>query len=226
MKKLLMEAVTGYGEVSLERMLLNLLIAFLLILVVILAYRFTYSGTAFSKKFVISLGMMTLITTIIMNVISNNIALSLGMVGALSIIRFRTAVKDVRDTTFIFWCIGIGICCGVSMYMQAAIGSAALLLFLLIMGQVKGDNVFLIVVKSDESAQGKAIVFVNGYFGKAARLKVHNRTEDAGTLIYETTYRAVERAKAKKSADFVNDLMEIKGVRSVDLIKQTDDISR
>lgn len=226
MKKILMEAAAGSGEVSLETLLLNLVIALLLSVIVFIAYRFSYSGTAFSKKFMVSLGMMTLITTIIMNVISNNIALSLGMVGALSIIRFRTAVKDVRDTTFIFWCIGIGICCGVSMYMQAIAGSLFLLVFLLAMGQIKGDNTYLIVIKTDEIIQDKVTTFMDGYFKKKAHLRVRNKTQNAGSLIYETTYREVQKARENKAEDFVDVLLEMTGVRSVDLVKQTDDISR
>lgn len=77
-------------------------------------YKISYVGTAYSRKFNISIGTITIITAMIMSIISNNIALSLGMVGALSIIRFRTAVKDVRDATYIFWAITqIGIGCGV-----------------------------------------------------------------------------------------------------------------
>ena len=83
---------------SMTVLLLNSVAALLVSCIIFLSYRLTYSGTAFSKKFMVSLGMMTLVTTIIMNVISNNVALSLGMVGALSIIRFRTAVKDVPPT--------------------------------------------------------------------------------------------------------------------------------
>ena len=104
---------------SMTVLLLNSVAALLVSCIIFLSYRLTYSGTAFSKKFMVSLGMMTLVTTIIMNVISNNVALSLGMVGALSIIRFRTAVKDVRDATYIFWCIAVGICCGVGDYLVA-----------------------------------------------------------------------------------------------------------
>ena len=85
------------------------------------AYRFSHSGAVYSARFNVSLLMMTLITTMIMNVIGNNISLSLGMVGALSIVRFRTAIKDTRDTAYIFWCIAVGICCGVSYYALAAI---------------------------------------------------------------------------------------------------------
>ena len=78
-----------------------------------------------------------------MSVIGNNIALSLGMVGALSIVRFRTAIKDVRDTAYIFWCIAVGICCGVSEYFLVGVGSLVIFLVLLLLGAVHSDDVYL-----------------------------------------------------------------------------------
>ena len=77
-----------------------------------LSYRLSHSGSVYSAKFNVSLAALTVITTTVMIVIGNNIALSLGMVGALSIVRFRTAIKDSRDTIYIFWAIVVGICCG------------------------------------------------------------------------------------------------------------------
>ena len=101
-------------ELSVQQIILNMAVALAVGLVIYLSYRFSHSGAIYSARFNVSLLMMTLITTMIMNVIGNNIALSLGMVGALSIVRFRTAIKDSRDTAYIFWCIAVGICCGVS----------------------------------------------------------------------------------------------------------------
>ena len=73
----------------------------------------SHRGTIYSKKFNVSLVVLTVLTSMVMTVIGNNVALSLGMVGALSIVRFRTAIKDSRDTVYIFWTIIVGICCGV-----------------------------------------------------------------------------------------------------------------
>ena len=76
-------------------------------------YYVAHAGTVYSRKFNVSLVVLTVLTSTVMTVIGNNIALSLGMVGALSIVRFRTAIKDSRDTVYIFWCIVAGIACGV-----------------------------------------------------------------------------------------------------------------
>ena len=112
--------------------LMNNIIALIVSFFIMFIYKISYVGTAYSRKFNISIGTITIITAMIMSIISNNIALSLGMVGALSIIRFRTAVKDVRDATYIFWAIAAGIGCGVSQYALIVIGSAFLLLFLIV----------------------------------------------------------------------------------------------
>ena len=90
------------GALTLQDMILNFLVAAALGAVIYLSYRISHSGASYSARFNVSLLMLTLVTTLVMNVIGNNIALSLGMVGALSIVRFRTAIKDPRDTAYIF----------------------------------------------------------------------------------------------------------------------------
>jgi uncharacterized membrane protein YhiD involved in acid resistance len=204
---------------------INNLAAIGISLFILLIYRITYSGTSYSKKFNVSLGMMTIVTALIMNVISNNIALSLGMVGALSIIRFRTAVKDVRDATFIFWSIAVGICCGVSQYLPAAIGSAAIALFLLVMRQTGKSENYLIIVRSTLEAQGKAEAAVDKYFSRAAHLRVRNTTKEFGDLIYEVSGHEVRKASKKLRASISEKLISIDGVISVDQVEQSDDIS-
>ena len=103
----------GEGAVTFGDVAINLIAALLIGALIYTAYRATHSGTIYSERFNISLVMVTLVTAMVMCVIGNNISLSLGMVGALSIVRFRTAIKDPRDTAYIFWAIAVGICCGV-----------------------------------------------------------------------------------------------------------------
>jgi len=215
-----------FGSGGFELLLLNVVMALLLSCMVFLTYRMTYIGTAFSKKFMISLGMMTLVTTIIMNVIANNVALSLGMVGALSIIRFRTAVKDVRDATYIFWCIGLGICCGISKYAQALVGSFVIMAFLLIAGQVRDEGKYLLIVRFEQSAQGRVETAVRKYYDKGARVRVQSGAPQGGELIYEVSARTVKAALKKHSSSITELLLKTEGVASADLVQQTDDISR
>jgi len=161
-----------------------------------------------------------------MNVISNNIALSLGMVGALSIIRFRTAVKDVRDATFIFWVIAVGICCGVSQYLQAAIGSAAIALFLVVMKQTANDGNYLIIIRSKPEAQAAAESAVQTHFTNDAHLRVKNMGQEFSDLIYEVNQAALDKALKRRRVSIGERLMKIEGVISVDQVEQTDGISR
>ena len=101
------------GQLSLQEAAANIVMSAVLGLFIFLSYAVSHRGTIYSKKFNASLVMLTALTGTVMTVIGNNIALSLGMVGALSIVRFRTAIKDSRDSIYIFWTIIVGICCGV-----------------------------------------------------------------------------------------------------------------
>ena len=106
MKQFFYESLaTASGELTPQEVFLNFLAACVIGALLFVSYRMAHSGPVYSRKFNVSLVMLVLITTLIMNVIGNNIALSLGMVGALSIVRFRRAIKDPRDTAYIFWAI-------------------------------------------------------------------------------------------------------------------------
>jgi len=109
----------GFGlgtNINIGAMLLNLIVSFMLAGFIYLIYKKTYSGVMYNKNFSITLIMTALIVTGIMMTITGNLALSLGMVGALSIIRFRTAIKDPKDVTFLFWAVSIGIMNGVAFF--------------------------------------------------------------------------------------------------------------
>ena len=105
MKDKLFNLFQTTGELSLESIIFNILVSAVLGMFIFVSYMITHKGTIYSKKFNASLVVMTVLTGTVMTVIGNNIALSLGMVGALSIVRFRTAIKDSRDTIYIFWTV-------------------------------------------------------------------------------------------------------------------------
>lgn len=213
-------------ELTVEQIVLNMAVALVLGLVIFVSYRFSHSGAVYSAKFNVSLLMMTLVTTMIMNVIGNNIALSLGMVGALSIVRFRTAIKDSRDTAYIFWCIAVGICCGVSYYVLGAIGTGMIFLVMLLMGSVKSNDRYLLIIHANNAAAVKAIeetVLVQ-YRGKAT-LRVANRTEDQLEYIYELSSRLIQQSE-KSGKDPVDLLMDIEGVYRVNMVCQNEEMSR
>ena len=120
-----------------------------------------------------------------MTVIGNNIALSLGMVGALSIVRFRTAIKDSRDTTYIFWAIIVGICCGVGDYFVAAVGTAVVFLVLLLLGRVRNENRVLLIIRGAKAKCLDMEGLVFEFFSGKALLKVKNTTYESAELIFE-----------------------------------------
>lgn len=101
-----------FTAISVENALVAITLAFLLSLFIVFVYRITYGGVCYSKNFASCLIMLTMVTAVVILVISSNVVLSLGMVGALSIVRFRTAIKEPSDTAFAFWAIATGIICG------------------------------------------------------------------------------------------------------------------
>ncbi|SMB89038.1 protein of unknown function [Desulfonispora thiosulfatigenes DSM 11270] len=226
MNEFILENLTNTESLKVSVILLNNIVALAVVAFIMLTYRITYTGTAYSKKYNISLGMIAIITTMIMSVISNNLALSLGMVGALSIIRFRTAVKDVRDSAFIFWAIASGIGCGVSQYMLIAIGSFVLFVFLLIMRQISPDNRQLIIIQTIPAVQNKVEGAITEHLGKKVRLTMKNLTKETCEMVYTVSEGALEKANQIQMVDIVQKLIKIEGVHRVNVVEQLDDISR
>ena len=172
---------------------------------------------------------MTVITTTVMVVIGNNIALSLGMVGALSIVRFRTAIKDSRDTIYIFWTIVVGICCGAGDFWVAGVGSAFTFLVLLLFGRVKNDDRLLLIIRSARVNEEKIEALVFLYYSRKANLRVKNTTETTVEFIYELSRRTAERAeKASKGGarkSITDALYEIGSIEYCNIVTQNDEIS-
>ncbi len=225
MNKVLLEYLKSTsGTLSLNQILLNFAVAMGLGFLIFLSYRLSHSSPVYSPRFNTSLVMLTAITTMVMCVIGNNVALSLGMVGALSIVRFRTAIKDPRDTTYIFWGIGVGICCGVSEYHVPSIGSAVLFLILLFFGSVHNNDRYLLIIHADKGSGKDLEQQVHNLYGGKAFLRVKNVSRDNLELIYELTRNIMKMLPARQPIN--EQLMEIEGVRQVNLIMQSEEVSR
>jgi uncharacterized membrane protein YhiD involved in acid resistance len=125
--------------ISPMEILYSLIVSFICGLIISFVYRVTYKGPNYSRTFVSSLIVLTIITSLVLLVIGNNLATAFGLVGAMSIIRFRTAVRDVQDIVFIFFSLGIGMASGVGLYMVAVIGTVFISLVLLLLSNT---NVF------------------------------------------------------------------------------------
>ena len=187
MRQQILNLFTTPRDMSWEDILLNIVLAAVLGFFIFLSYAISHRGTIYSRKFNASLVILAVLTGTVMTVIGNNIALSLGMVGALSIVRFRTAIKDSRDTVYIFWSIIVGICCGVGDYAVACIGSAVTFAVILLLGCIKSDNRLLLIIRAHRSKQEPIKAQVYKLFRAKATLRVENTTEDTVELIYEIT---------------------------------------
>ena len=224
MKEQLFEIFESSGGLTLTQITLNISIAALMGLVIFVSYYITHRGTIYSKKFNASLVVLTVLTGTVMTVIGNNIALSLGMVGALSIVRFRTAIKDSRDTIYIFWTVISGICCGVGDYAVAAIGSAVTFIVFLILGCIKNDNRMLIIIRADRSKQSVIQSYIYKTFRSKAVLRTRNTSEKTVEFIYEVSSKTLAQVE-KGNAAITEALYEMGGVEYVNTVMQNDEIS-
>ena len=218
-----------------QEIMANIIAAALIGFVIFLSYYITHRGTIYSKKFNASLVVLTTLTGTVMTVIGNNIALSLGMVGALSIVRFRTSIKDSRDTAYIFWTIILGICCGVGDYQVASIGSVVVFIVLLALGRVKNENRLLLIVRADRNLSTDIRKTIYAYFVKAPIVKAENTTQDTVELIYELDKKTYEKSteREKKAAfegqreeESISDkLYMLQGISYVNIVSQSDEIA-
>jgi hypothetical protein len=154
-KKSVIEDLTSSGTLSTLDILCVLGGAFALGMLIYFIYRLTFGGVIFVKSFGTSLIMLSMVTAMVIMPIAVNGWLAIGMVGALSIVRFRTAVKDPLDTVFMFWAIAGGIALGARLYLAAAISSALISVFLLIWNLFKNKRnfPFMLVIRFDESCK-------------------------------------------------------------------------
>lgn len=224
MREYLYQILEGSGTLTTEDIVLRIAASAVFGVLVYLSYWYTHAGTTYSKKFNVSLLTLTVLTGTVMTVIGNNVALSLGMVGALSIVRFRTAIKDTRDTTYIFWAIIIGICCGVGDYQVAGIGSAVIFVILLILGRVRNENRMLLIIRAANEKALDIEGIVSQYYNQKAILKVKNTTPSHVELIYEMT-RKVYMNSYKNEKEITEYLYSQGNVEYVNLVAQSDEIS-
>lgn len=217
MKDALYELLYGSSaNVTTLGLLGNMLVALALSLIVFITYRFTYGSILYSKKFNVSLIMLTLITTVIMNIIGGNIALSLGMVGALSIVRFRTAIKDPRDTAYIFWTIAIGLGAGSGSLVITVIGTMIISVVCFIFNYgIGNDERYLIIIRSEnveetlENIRKHMMKVCSGY-----KLRSETVNDQFAELVYQI------KLKGNASTKEYEYMKKMKGVISVNVVSQ------
>ena len=196
-----------------EIALLNMLVAFGLSVFVYFVYRASFSGVAYSKKFNITLIMLSMITTIVMNILGNSLALSMGMVGALSIVRFRTAIKDPRDTAYIFWAITIGLGCGSGNYFMIGIGTIILGAVTIILSKnTRNDDSYLLIVRCNGNAAPLVRRKTETLY-EMHKLRGETITNDYTELVYQIKYKT-DNASGRKNEM----IMDIEGVHTVNMV--------
>lgn len=224
MRQEIYKLFTNPSDMTWENILMNICASAILGFFIFISYFISHKGTIYSKKFNASLVILTVLTGTVMTVIGNNIALSLGMVGALSIVRFRTAIKDSRDTVYIFWAIIVGICCGVGDFLVASIGSGVVFVVILILGCIKNDNRMLLIIRADRGAHPMIKSLVYKLFNAKAILRVENTTSSSVELIYEFTQKMLKKAE-KQEPNIPDSIYKIGNIEYVNIVMQNDEIS-
>ena len=217
MREYIYELFESTGELTVETIVLRMAAASILACFIYLSYRISHDGSIYSRKFNVSLVALTMITTTVMIVIGNNIALSLGMVGALSIVRFRTAIKEPMDIAFLFWAIAAGIVLAAGLIPLAVLGSLFVGIVLLVFSRQKnGESPYILVVhcaSQDEEAQVRALVEA-----RVRRLNLKSKSVSPGEieLNYEVRLRDADTG-------FVGELGAMAGVSHVVLVSYNGD---
>lgn len=205
------------SAVSVFDMVLALTLAFGLGLFIFLVYKKTYQGVMYSSSFGVTLIALTMITTLVILAVTSNVVLSLGMVGALSIVRFRTAIKEPLDIAFLFWSIAVGIVLAAGLIPLAVIGSVIIGVILLVFVNRKSYcDPYILVLRCDgresEAAAGETLAEAT------RRCAVKSKSVQAGSI--ELTYEV--RLK-DDDTDFVNTLAGTRGVQSAVLVSYNGD---
>ena len=181
-------------------------------IIIMLVYRKAFRGVLYSSNFALTLVMLTLITTPVVMAIKSNIALSMGMVGALSIVRFRTAVKDPMDTAYMFWALTMGILLGAELYLIALVAVAGISIAVLVLSfiRLKSPNTYLLVLHYDEEAEAEIESVI-------LRARVRNQRMRSKTVSRGGAEMTIEMQIGERH-DIVNRMLDIDGVHNATLI--------
>ena len=209
--------LTNVTSVSLLDMVLALVLAFGVGLFVFFIYKKTYSGVMYSSSFGVTLIALTLITTLVILAVTSNVVLSLGMVGALSIVRFRTAIKEPMDIAFLFWSIAVGIVLGAGLIPLAVFGSVVIGIILLVFANHKdSSNPYIVVLSCEGNESEKAAA---AYLAQQTnKCIVKSKTARKGSVELNMEVRLKD-----DNTDFINKLADLPGVQNAVLVSYNGD---
>ncbi|EJO5347338.1 DUF4956 domain-containing protein [Clostridium botulinum] len=206
--------VDYFGKIPVSQVVLCLIITLIAAAFIFYIYKDTFRGVVYSYSYNISLVIMSLLTSLIVLTISSNVALSLGMVGALSIVRFRTAIKDPMDVMYMFWSITVGIACGAKIYSIAILGSFFVGLVIKILTNYKiKNNTYMFIIHYEERVSEKLAIALDKvqYFIKSK------------SITRGVTEMAIEVKVKNNNIVFVNEISEMEGVIDASLVTYNGD---
>lgn len=220
-KSFIAMSMGGTDRITTVNILINVLMSFLVGMFIFYIYKKTYQGVLYQRSFNISLVLASTVTALVIMTISGNLILSLGMVGALSIVRFRTPVKDSMDLIFLFWAISSGIANGVGYYNISIVGSIMIAIFMLVLtrpGKGVADT-FLLVLQLAEQADEKAVL--DEIHEHSQRVSIKSKSiSDLGT---ELTLEL--RVADGSNTGFINKLQAGGNVNRATLVAYDQDLS-
>lgn len=202
----------------------NLMVALVCSIIIAMVYRFIYKGSSYSVTYVNSLVLLTLVTSVVMLVIGNNLARAFGLVGAMSIIRFRTAVRDVQDIVFIFFALAVGMASGVGLHV-IAIASTIIISFVATVlitfnfgNPRKTEYLMQLTYVSTPETDKELNSFLRKYCRRFKLVNIKNREEDDVEAFYQVAYKS-----RKNSAEVLRELRKVTSVKNVNLFFDEDD---
>ena len=206
------------AEITTPTIVVALGIACVLALYIFFVYRVVTRKTFYSKNFNITLAVITVITAALILTMQSSVVLSLGMVGALSIVRFRTAVKDPMDLAFLFWSISVGIICGAGLAQVAVILSVIITVGILVLDNMPVAKApMILVVNADDLDAEDAIVAAVKQYVKHVQVKSRNMTDTALDLVMEL--------RTNEGSALVRDVKKIHGVTAVSLLAHDGEVT-
>ena len=201
-------------DLNFYTIVMSLLAAYICGMIIYFVYKYFYKGVLYSHNFNILLVLVSMITTFIVLTISSNVVLSLGMVGALSIVRFRTAVKDPLDVGFLFFAISVGITCGANLYLMSFVCTILISLVYIFMVKVKTQSyVYLLIVKYEQKSAEEVLKVLSDM-----KYALKNKT-----ILGDNIELTVEMKLKSDDTAFVSTLSQLEGVHSAALVSYTGD---
>jgi len=201
------------SNISIIDIILTLGIASVFSIIIYFIYKITSKGVIYSKKFNVTMALMSIVTSGVVLSMQANIVVSLGMVGALSIVRFRTAIKEPRDLLFLFWSISNGIIVGAGIYSVAAVLSVIVIIVMLILERLPENKMpHLLIVNFDDNEVEKQIESIFDDNNVKNIVKSKNISKGRCDIVYEIAI--------KEDSEFVSKIAELPGVLSVNLLHQ------